>query len=76
MDTSGPIATNCGDVLVLRPGRKERPKGPSTSCRVLRDDGRLLLVAVGASQGWSASLLSFQPWHTTYARCNGVYVEK
>ena len=28
LDTSGPIATNCGDVLVLRPRRKERPEGP------------------------------------------------
>ena len=28
LDTSGLIATNCGDVLVLRPRRKERPKFP------------------------------------------------
>ena len=28
LDTSSPIATNCGDVLVLRPRRKERPLGP------------------------------------------------
>ena len=28
LDTSGPMVPNCGDVLVLRPGRKERPKGP------------------------------------------------
>ena len=28
LDTSGPIATNCGNVLVLRPRRKEWPKGP------------------------------------------------
>ena len=28
LDTSGPIATNCGYVLVLRPGRKDRPDCP------------------------------------------------
>ena len=28
LDTSGPMATNCGDVWVLRPGKKERPKSP------------------------------------------------
>ena len=37
MDTSGPMAANCADVLVLRPRRKERPKDP----RMLHDDGEL-----------------------------------
>ena len=34
LDTSGPMATNCGDVFVLRPGKKERPKGllPHVAC--------------------------------------------
>ena len=27
-DTSGPMATHCGDVLSLRPRRKKWPKGP------------------------------------------------
>ena len=60
MDTSGPMATNCGDVVSAEAGKKGAAKGPSTSCRVLYDDGELSLVfvAVGASEGWTASLLS------------------
>ena len=44
LDTSGPMATNCGDVLALSPGSKEGvAKGPPpvTSCRVRHDDGEL-----------------------------------
>ena len=42
LDTSGPMATNCGDVSVLRPRRKKRPKGPPPHVTVLlHDDGEL-----------------------------------
>ena len=46
LDTSGPMATNCGDVLVLRPRRKKRPKGPSPHVTCYTTT----LVAVGGFQ--------------------------
>ena len=58
LDTSGPMATNCGDVSVPRLRRKERPKALHFMSCGTRRRRALVLVAVGASQGWSASLLS------------------
>ena len=41
LDTSGPMATNCGDVVSAEAGKEIAAKGPSTSCRVLHGDGVL-----------------------------------
>ena len=50
---------NCGDVVSAEAGKEGEVNGPSTSCRVLLDDGELLYLSrLGAYQGWTASLLS------------------
>ena len=51
LDTSGPMATNWGDVVFAEAGKEGAAKGPTTSCQVLHDDDKLWsLSGGGASQ--------------------------
>ena len=62
LDTSGPMATSCGDVLAAGVRKEGAAWGPSNSCRALlcasQRQRALPLVAVGALHGWTASLLN------------------
>ena len=58
LDTSGPIATNCGDVLAVEARKEEAAWGPSTPCHAPRRRRALPPVAGGASQCLTVSLLS------------------